>query len=206
MKISTTLVAASFIIFIGIVESTALPEQNPDLPATAIFSEVRVEGKWIEQIKGELRTKLPTAHVRRIISGAESDQTLMVMYHPKGNFRAAINDYFRVLDPMPGVLSTQTYIGTAMSHPEEFPTDYLLGWMFVKLDSAVKEAHEKELENTFRRDPAVLEVVSLTGAYDLVIVYKFDGSSVYYQRQAANRLRNFIGSEPATLVVMRNCP
>lgn len=81
--------------------------------STAIFTIVEVEGVYLEEAKAEIRTKLPNAHVRQIVSGSGglSDQSLMVMWHPKEAYRPAINDYFRVLNPMRGVKATYTSLG-----------------------------------------------------------------------------------------------
>ena len=115
--------------------------------STAIFTIVEVEGIYLEEAKAEIRNKLPNAHVRQIVSGSGglSDQSLMVMWHPKEAYRPAINDYFRVLNPMRGVKATYTSLGVSKRFPRSYPGDTMIGWKFVKFETGKRA----ELLGTF---------------------------------------------------------
>lgn len=175
---------------------------------TAIFTEVMTEPHLIESVKEIIRSKLPNAHVRRIIAGADdTDQTLMVMWHPKEAFRPAINDYFRVIDFVPGVKGTRTYVGASDKFPESFPGDTLIGWAFVKFQPAARIGKLASLEAGLLSDPDVLEVAQLTGgSFDMVVVYRFSGASVLALREVKDRLQNLIGIDGIETFRWRECP
>lgn len=176
--------------------------------ATAIFTEVMVEPSAIEDIKDEIRAKLPNAHVRRLIAGADdTDQTLMVMWHPKEAFRPAINDYFRVLDFIRGVKGTRTYIGTSDRFPDNYPGDTLIGWKFIKFQRSAEGNIKPDLGAKLIEDPDVLEVSHLVGGqFDMVVVYRFSGANVVALEEVKSRLDGVVGFNGIELMRDRECP
>lgn len=176
--------------------------------ATAIFTEVMVEPAFIEDIKDDIRAKLPNAHVRRLVAGAEdTDQTLMIMWHPKEAFRPAINDYFRVLDPMRGVKGTRTYIGTSDRFPDNYPADTLIGWKFVKFRQSADISVFNSMSTRLRDDPDVIEVSRLAaGKFDMVVVYRFSGANVGALQQVKDRLSTIVSGNDIEITNDRECP
>ncbi|MGZ2432619.1 hypothetical protein [Rhizobium redzepovicii] len=176
--------------------------------ATAIFTEVMVDPSAIEDIKDEIRAKLPNAHVRRLIAGADdTDQTLMVMWHPKEAFRPAINDYFRVLDFIRGVKGTRTYIGTSDRFPDNYPGDTLVGWKFIKFERNTEGATRADLRARLIDDPDVLEVSHLVGGqFDMVVVYRFSGANVGALEEVKSRIDGVVGFTGIELMRDRECP
>ncbi|WP_326894546.1 hypothetical protein U8P73_36105 (plasmid) [Rhizobium beringeri] len=180
-----------------------------ELPgATAIFTEVMVEPAFIEDIKDDIRAKLPNAHVRRLVAGGDdTDQTLMIMWHPKEAFRPAINDYFRVLDPMRGVKGTRTYIGTSDRFPDNYPGDTLIGWKFVKFRQGADMSAFNSMSTKLRDDPDVLEVSRLAaGDYNMVVVYRFSGANVSAMQEVNDRLSTIVRGDEIEIVNNKYCP